>query len=71
MDGRLEIRDRATWVAYFSLMNGRDDPASTLAAADVRWAAVGDRREALTASLLAAGWRIELDAPDGLLLHRP
>jgi hypothetical protein len=71
MDGRLEIRDRATWVAYFSLMSGRDDAAATLAAADVRWAAVGDRREALTASLLAAGWRIELDAPDGLLLHRP
>jgi hypothetical protein len=42
-----------------------------MAAADVRWAAVGDRREALTASLLAAGWRIELDAPDWLLLHRP
>lgn len=71
MDGRLEIRDRATWVAYFSMMNGRDDPASTLADADVRWAAVSDRRDALTASLLAVGWRIELDAPDGLLLHRP
>ena len=71
MDGRLEIRDRATWVAYFSMMNGRDDPASVLAAADVRWAAVSDRRDALTAALLAAGWRIELDVPDGLLLHRP
>jgi hypothetical protein len=71
MDGRLEIRDRAIWVAYFSVMNGRDDPASTLAAADVRWAAVSDRRDVLTTSLLAAGWRIELDAPDGLLLHRP
>lgn len=71
MDGRLEIRDRATWVAYFALMNGRDDPAATLAAADVHWAVVSDRRDALTASLLAAGWRIELDAPDGLLLHRP
>jgi hypothetical protein len=71
MDGRLEIRDRATWVAYFTMMNGRDDPASALAAADVHWAALSDRRDALTTALLAAGWRIELDAPDGLLLHRP
>jgi hypothetical protein len=71
MDGRLEIRDRTTWVAYFSMVNGRDDPASVLAAADVRWAAISHRRDALTTALLAAGWRIELDAPDGLLLHRP
>ena len=70
MDGRLEIRDRATWVWYFGLMHGDADPAAELATREVRWAALSPERGPLISKLLAAGWQIELEEPDGILLHR-
>jgi hypothetical protein len=71
MDGRLEIRSRATWVSYFGLMHGDGDPAAELADRQVAWAALSPEREKLVANLLAAGWTIELRRADQLLLHRP
>jgi hypothetical protein len=71
MDGRLEIRSRATWVSYFSLMHGDGDPAAELAARNVGWAALSPERDNLVADLVAAGWTIELQRTDQVLLHRP
>jgi hypothetical protein len=71
MDGRLEIRDRATWAAYFALLRGSDDPVARLAEAGVTWAALNDTRFELVAKLQAGGWEVVLDAPEGLLLRRP
>jgi hypothetical protein len=70
MDGRLEIRDRATWAWYFGLMHGDGDPAAELDARGVTWAALSPERGPLMSKLLDAGWQIELDRPDGVLLHR-
>ena len=71
MDGRLEIRDRATWAWYFDLMHGEGDPAAELALNGVGWAVLSPERDALLAALLSAGWTIELQAADQVLLHRP
>ena len=71
MDGRLEIRDRATWARYFSLMHGEGDPAVELAANGVGWAVLSPERDALLATLADAGWVIELETPDALLLRQP
>jgi hypothetical protein len=70
MDGRLEIRDRATWAWYFALMHGDGDPAAELDARGVNWAALSPERRSLMLKLLDAGWQIELQEPDGILLHR-
>ncbi len=69
MDGRLEIRDRATWAAYFGLLHGDGDPAATLAAEGVTWAAVQHDRVTLVRKLQKAGWIVIARAPDGLLLR--
>jgi hypothetical protein len=69
MDGRLEIRDRATWAWYFGLMHGDGDPAAELDARGVSWAALSPERESLVSKLLDAGWQIDLERPDGVLLH--
>jgi hypothetical protein len=71
MDGRLEIRSRATWVSYFELMHGDGDPAAELAARELAWAALSPERDDLVMDLLAAGWTIELQGADQVLLHRP
>ena len=71
MDGRLEIRNRATWVSFFGLMHGDGDPAGELAAQHVAWAALSPEREKLVADLVAAGWTVELRRADQVLLHRP
>jgi hypothetical protein len=71
MDGRLEIRDRDTWVGYFALLRGEDDPAATLASEGVTWAAVRSSREELIGKLRLAGWQVILTAPEGLLLSAP
>jgi hypothetical protein len=70
MDGRLEIRSRASWVAYFGLMHGDGDPAAELASNDVAWAALSPERTDLLADLVDAGWTIELEGTDQVLLHR-
>jgi hypothetical protein len=69
MDGRLEIRDRATWAWYFGLMHGDGDPAAELLARGVNWAALSPERQSLMSKLRAAGWQIDLERPDGVLLH--
>jgi hypothetical protein len=69
MDGRLEIRDRATWAWYFGLMHGDGDPAAELDARGVNWAALSPERQSLRSKLLDAGWQIEIERPDGVLLH--
>lgn len=71
MDGRLEIRSRATWISYFGLMHGDGDPAAELAAQQVAWAALTPERDNLLRDLVAAGWSIELQTAEQLLLHRP
>lgn len=71
MDGRLEIRDRATWAWYFDLMHGEGDPAAELASNGVTWAVLSPERDALVADLLGAGWKMELQAADQVLLHQP
>lgn len=70
MDGRIEIRDRATWTRYFGLMHGDNDPAADLASQGVTWAVVLPDREVLTAKLEAAGWVTELETAEATLLHR-
>lgn len=69
MDGRLEIRDRATWAWYFGLMHGDGDPAAALGERDVSWAAISPEREVLLGKLLDAGWMIEVETTDALLLY--
>jgi hypothetical protein len=69
MDGRLEIRSRATWIGYFALMHGDGDPAAELKSHNVTWAALKPDRDALAAALLAAGWTVELRTADQVLLH--
>jgi hypothetical protein len=71
MDGRIEIRDRATWSNYFSLMRGEDDPAATLAAADVSWAVLARDRATLVDKLSSAGWRTVANSPQGVLMAAP
>jgi hypothetical protein len=71
MDGRLEIRDRATWAWYFGLMHGDGDPAAELASNGVGWAVLSPDRDALLADLAEAGWITELETPDALLLRQP
>jgi len=71
MDGRLEIRDRATWTRYFALMHGEGDPAAELASNGVGWAVLSPERDALLANLADAGWVTELETPDALLLRQP
>ena len=71
MDGRIEIRDRATWARYFDLMHGEGDPAAELASDGVGWAVLSPERDALLADLADAGWVTELETPDALLLRRP
>jgi hypothetical protein len=68
MDGRLEIRSRDEWAAYFALMQGRGDPATTLDALGVRWALIGVERSALREALEMAGW-IVVDDGYGILLR--
>lgn len=71
MDGRLEIRDRATWARYFDLLHGIGDPAAALHAEGVSWVAVREDREQLLAALAAAGWTVEARGPEGVLLRAP
>lgn len=70
MDGRLEIRSRDTWISYFALMHGDNDPAGALDAEEVTWAALRPDREPLMRRLLSAGWEVVLIAPEGSLLHK-
>jgi hypothetical protein len=71
MDGRLEIRSRDSWARYFDLMQGRADPAATLAQEGVAWALVGADREALRAALEDAGWRTVKEDDYAVLLSAP
>lgn len=71
MDGRLEIRDRATWAWYFDLLHGEGDPATTLARYGVRWAALDTTRTVLIDKLQQAGWHVVLSTPQGVLLQDP
>jgi hypothetical protein len=71
MDGRLEIRDRETWISYFALLHGDGDPDATLARAGVTWVAVREHRGDLIYKLRLAGWQVALSAPEGLLLNAP
>jgi hypothetical protein len=71
MDGRLEIRDRETWAAYFAVLRGEDDPVGTLAGSGVTWVALHPGRDALVSELRAGGWEVVLEAPEGCLLRRP
>jgi hypothetical protein len=71
MDGRLEIRSRATWVEYFALMHGDGDPAAELSSRGVDWAALSPDRADLVGDLLRSGWTIELRQHDQVLLQRP
>lgn len=70
MDGRLEIRHRQTWIDYFDLMHGVDDPAGSLEDGMVRWAMIDPSRTALEEKLLAAGWRVVVRDSQGTLLRR-
>ncbi len=71
MDGRIEIRDRATWAGYFGLLHGDDDPAAELASHGVAWAVLLPQRDVLIAKLRAAGWVTKLATAEAVLLHRP
>lgn len=71
MDGRLEIRDRSTWSAYFAMLRGDGSPAQELDAAGVEWAALAPERERLIANLREAGWSIEAQSAQGVLLRSP
>jgi hypothetical protein len=71
MDGRLEIRDRATWVAYFDLLHAEGDPVASLRQQEVTWAALDPSRAQLVSVLVAAGWEIVGSTPQGTLLHDP
>jgi hypothetical protein len=71
MDGRVEIRDRATWGRYFDLMHGEGDPAAELTSNGVGWAILSPDRAALLADLTEAGWVTELETPDAVLLRQP
>jgi hypothetical protein len=71
MDGRLEIRDRATWARYFDLMHGEGDPAAELTSNGVGWAILSPDRAALLGDLTEAGWVTELETPDAVLLRQP
>jgi hypothetical protein len=70
MDGRLEIRSRSEWAAYFDLMHGQDEPASTLDALGVEWALVGAERTVLRSALERAGWTVMHDGY-GILMKAP
>lgn len=70
MDGRIEIRSRATWSDYFGLMAGDGDPARLLARDGVDWALVSTARATLVEKLLAAGWTRLAQTPQGVLLRR-
>ena len=71
MDGRLEIRERATWVAYFDLLHAEGDPVAELRQQEVTWAALDPSRTQLVAALTAAGWETVGSTPQGTLLHDP
>ena len=71
MDGRIEIRSRQTWVEYFALMHGEQDPAARLDRAGVRWAALAPHRESLVRELQDAGWALELATDRAVLLRAP
>jgi hypothetical protein len=71
MDGRLEIRSRETWARYFALMQGRSDPAGTLAGRDVTWALIGTDRDALRTALANAGWRVVDEDGYAVLMTAP
>ena len=71
MDGRLEIRSRDEWASYFTLMQGRDDPAGALAARGVRWAIIGSQRGELRSELEHAGWSVIADDGYATLLRAP
>jgi len=71
MDGRIEIRSRATWQAHFDLMHGDADPAAALADAGVDWALVGLDRTELVTALLSAGWLEVARDDQGVLLRDP
>jgi hypothetical protein len=70
MDGRLEIRSRSEWAAYFDLMHGQDEPASALDALGVEWALIGRERTALRSALERAGWTVVHDGY-GILMQAP
>ena len=71
MDGRLEIRDRATWQAYFDLLHGEGEPATVLANDGVRYAALHPDRTQLIQALRAADWQVLLDTDRETLLAAP
>jgi hypothetical protein len=71
MDGRLEIRDRDTWIGYFALLHGEGDPGATLASDGVTWVAVRASRGDLIYKLRLSGWQVALTAPEGILLSAP
>jgi hypothetical protein len=71
MDGRIEIRDRATWAWYFGLMHGDGDPAAELASHGVALAVVAPVRDVLLGKLKSGGWVVELQTTDAVLLRAP
>jgi hypothetical protein len=71
MDGRIEVRDRATWQAYFDLMRGEGDPAAELADDSVEWALLAAERETLVERLTVAGWRTVATDAHGVLMRAP
>jgi len=71
MDGRLEIRDRATWAGYFDLLHGEGSPAEELARQGVRYAALHPSRTELRKKLQDAGWQAIVSSDQGVLLAAP
>jgi hypothetical protein len=69
MDGRIEIRARETWQAYFDLIGGTDDPTSVLAQSGVEWAVLFPSREELINQLTDAGWEQLAASPQSVLLR--
>ena len=71
MDGRIEVRDRSTWQAYFGLMRGEGDPAAELADNGVEWALLASDRDALFERLIMDGWRTVATDAHGVLMKAP
>ncbi|HEX6140022.1 MAG TPA: hypothetical protein VF013_06095 [Candidatus Limnocylindria bacterium] len=71
MDGRLEIRDTATWSRYFDWLHGEPGTAEDLAAAGVRFAILLPERQALIEMLSGAGWSSVLVTSQAVLLEAP
>jgi hypothetical protein len=71
IDGRLEIRSVSTWAAYFDLLHGEGDPASSLQVEQVGWAILGTDRDTLRDALESAGWTIVQRADHGILMRAP